>query len=145
MWSLSLCSTYGLALRVLAMCITLANTMNLAVRLWWLSLWSYWSVWIDVFYTVVRSELLGPAETKMSKNSMNSSVLDVSAVNCMWGPMELLCCRNKWLYSAFWMTKVSSTYLSHTLGLDFELFHEQVGYNGTEGRTMSAPCTCSLY
>ena len=40
------------------------------------------------------------------------------------------------------MTKVLSTYLSYTLGgwgwidgLDFQLFHEQLGHNGTDGRT----------
>ena len=34
----------------------------------------------------------------------------------MWGPMELMCWRNWWLCSTCWMTKVSSTYLSHSLG-----------------------------
>ena len=45
------------------------------------------------------------------------------------------------------MTKVSPTYLSHSLGewgssangLGFKLFNEQVGYNGTDGRTYGFP------
>ena len=33
----------------------------------------------------------------------------------MWGSVELMCCINWFLYSAFWMTEVSSTYLSTSL------------------------------
>ena len=70
-----------------------------------------------------------------------------SAVNYMCGSMELMCCKNCWLCSAFWMTKVSSTYLSHSLGgleshangLSFKLFHELVEYNGTDGGTHGYP------
>ena len=56
------------------------------------------------------------------------------------------------LCSALVMTKVSSTNLSHmeggrvgtgTKGFDLKLFHVQVGYEGTDGRTHS--CTMDLF
>ena len=37
-------------------------------------------------------------------------------MNCMLGSIELMCCRNIWQFSAFWMSKVSSTYPSHIFG-----------------------------
>ena len=61
--------------------------------------------------------------------------------------MELMFSRNWLLFSAFWITKVSSTYLSHNLGgwvavmdgFGFKLFYEQVGHNWTDGGTHSCP------
>ena len=43
--------------------------------------------------------LSGPGVTKVSKNGMDPLVLGTSAVNCMCGPMELMCCENCWLCS----------------------------------------------
>ena len=60
--------------------------------------------------------LSGPGLTNMSKNGMDPLVLGACAVNCMCGSMELVYCKNCWLCSAFWITKVSSSYLSHILG-----------------------------
>ena len=40
---------------------------------------------IGFLYTVVRSELSCPGETKVSKKGMDPSVMGVSAVNCIEG------------------------------------------------------------
>ena len=63
-----------------------------------------------------------------------------STVNWMLGSWLLMCLRRSWLCSAWLMTKVSSTNLSHTegggggaKGFDFKLFHEDVGYEGADG------------
>ena len=53
-----------------------------------------------------------PGVTMLSKNGMD--LLGISAVNCMCGSMGLMCCKNCWLFSGFWMTKVLCTYLSHS-------------------------------
>ena len=73
---------------------------------------------------------------------MNRLVLGTSAVNCMCGSKELVCCKNRWLCSTFQIKKVSSTYLSQSLGgwgvelrPWFQTFHEQVSYNKADGGT----------
>ena len=60
--------------------------------------------------------LSGPCETKVSKKGMEPSVFGVSWVNSVCWSMELMLCRNWMLFYAFWVTKVSFTYLSHSLG-----------------------------
>ena len=49
---------------------------------------------VGFLYAVVRSELSGLGETKMSRNGMDPSVLGNSAVNCLGGSMELMCHKN---------------------------------------------------
>ena len=86
----------------------------------------------------------------MSKKGVVASVLSASTVNCMQGSMELMCSRNWCLYSAFWVTKMSSTYLYHNLGgcssvygLGFKFFHAQVGHNEAHGGIHG--CTMYLF
>ena len=87
--------------------------------------------------------LLGPGVTLVSKNGIEPSGAGSSTVNCMLGSCELIWCSSCWLCSAFWMTRVSSTNLTHRHGrvwcrlegFDFKLFHEQVGYEGADGGT----------
>ena len=61
--------------------------------------------------------LLGPGVTLVSRKGMEPSVPGSSTVNCMLGSCELTCCSSCWLCSAFWMTRVLSTNLSHRLGM----------------------------
>ena len=76
----------------------------------------------------------------MSKNGRNLSWSSSSKVNHMCGSCVLICCSSCWPCSAPWMTKVSSTYLSHkggvgrAKGLDFQLFRKQVGNKGADGK-----------
>ena len=60
--------------------------------------------------------LSGPDFTSISRKGIDPSVLGSSAVNCMLGSMEMMCSKNCVLWSVFWMKKVSSTYLFHSLG-----------------------------
>ena len=85
----------------------------------------------------------------MSRKGRASSWFRSTTVNCICGSCELMFCSNCWLCFAYWMTKVSSTYLSQrqgvlgrAKGLDFELFHKQVGNEGANGGTLAAPWTC---
>ena len=68
----------------------------------------------------------------------------------MFGSWLLVYCRRPWLCSALLMTKVSSTNLSHweggwggAKGFYLKLFHENVGYKGTDGGPHS--CTLDLF
>ena len=65
--------------------------------------------------------LLGPGETRLSTDGSDPSWSSSSMVNCMCGSCVLICCSSYWLCSASWMTKVSSTYLSHKWGCGAEL------------------------
>ena len=59
--------------------------------------------------------LLGSGVTLVSRNGMEPSDPGSSTVNCMLGSSQLMYCSSCWLCSAFWMTRVSSTNLSHRL------------------------------
>ena len=52
----------------------------------------------------------------MLEEQYYTNTLGLSVVNGICGSMELICWRNCWLYLACWVTKVSSTCLSHSLG-----------------------------
>ena len=45
--SYSLCSSCALEQTVLALCVSVLNTLCLVDRLWWLSQWRYWSAWVS--------------------------------------------------------------------------------------------------
>ena len=86
--------------------------------------------------------LLGPEDTKVSRNGRDPSWSSSSLVNCMCGSFVLICCSSCLLCYASWMTEVSSAYLSHkqgvwgkAKGLDFELFHKGIGNEGADGGT----------
>ena len=93
--------------------------------------------------------LSGCMVTKVSRNGSDPCWVG-STVNCMWGSWVFMCWSRSWLSSAWLMTKVSSTNLSHMEGgvgaglegLDFKLFHEDVGYEGADGDAIAAPCVC---
>ena len=105
-----------------------------------LSQWRYWPVWVGSLYTEASNVFSDPWETKVCKKGMDPSLLGTSMMNCMCGSMELMCCKNCWLYSACWITihifKPKPGWIGGSAdGLGFKLLHEQVGYNGTYGRT----------
>ena len=90
----------------------------------------------------------GPMVTKVSSSGNDPCCDGSSTVNCMCGSWLLMWCRSCWLCSALVMTKVSSTNLSHSLGvwegakdLDSKLIHKQVGKEVTEG----GPHGCTVY
>ena len=57
-----------------------------------------------------------PSEMKVSRKGIELSLVGGFRVNWMCGSMELMCCRIWLLCSTSWMTKLSSTYLSHNHG-----------------------------
>ena len=73
-------------------------------------------MWVGFQDTEVVRVLLGPGETRVSKKGMEPLSLGFSVVNWICGSMELICWRIFWLCSACWITKVSSTSLSQSLG-----------------------------
>ena len=87
-------------------------------------------------YIEVVRVLLDPGETRVSKKGIDPPSLRFSVVNCIYGSMEFMYWRDCWLCSACWMTKVSSTHISHSqdglrtvlMALGFEIFCEHIGY-----------------
>ena len=61
----------------------------------------------------MRMALFGAGVTLVSRKVMEPSVPGSSTLNCMLGSCELMWCSNCWLCFAFWMTRVSSTNLTH--------------------------------
>ena len=116
--------------------------------MWWLlSQCRYWSVCVGFLHTEVLKVLSGCMVTSVSKKG-NDPCCVGSTVNWMCGSWLLMCCSKSWLCSALLMTNVSSTNLSQreggwdrTGGLNFKLFHEDVGYEGADGGSHS----CTLY
>ena len=138
-----------LAHTVLELHVKVLKTLYFAGRLQWLSQWRYWSLLVGFLYTEVINVLSGPGETKVSMKGMNLLLLGTSVVNCMCGSMELMCCKNCWLCSAYWMTKVSFTYLCQRLGglvavlmaLDSNCSINRLAMMGLMGEHMASPWT----
>ena len=101
---------------------------------------------VGFLYTEVLKVLSGCMVTSVSKKGSDPCCVG-STVNWMCGSWLLMCCSRSWLCSALLMTKVSSTNLSQRgvgeglEGLDFKLFHEDVGYERAVGGSHS----CTLY
>ena len=133
----------------LALCNNVLKTLYVADKLWWLSHWKYCSMWVGFLYTMVVRILLGPWETRVSKKGKTPLSLGFSMVSWMWGSMEVMCWRNCWLWSACWMTKVSSTYPSQSLGrfgavlmaLDLNSSMNWLAMRGLIGESIAAPWT----
>ena len=88
---------------VLAQWVRVLITLNFAVRWWWLFHCKYWSMCVGFLYTVIDSLW---------------SVSGFTMVNFMAGSTLLMCCRKFCLFTSFWMTNVSCTYLCHNLGVE---------------------------
>ena len=105
---------------------------------------------VGFLYTKVWMVLFGPGVTLVSGNGMEPSVPGCSTVNCILGYCKLMCWSRCVLCSALWRTRVSSTNLSQRLGvrgsakgLNFKLFHEQVGNEWNDGGNHG--CTMDLF
>ena len=118
--SLRCCNSFwkssGLVQTVLALWVSVPMTLYLVDRLWWLSHYKYWSVWVDLWYTVMESELSPSGITKVSRKGMAPFPWLPSTVNLIAGSKLLVCSRNACLWTCCWMTKVSSIYLNQCLG-----------------------------
>ena len=128
----SLWSGSGLVQTVLALCVRVPMTLNLADKLWWLSHCKYWSVWVGLCYTVNERELSASGVTKVWRKGIPPFLWEPSTVNLIGGSMLLTCSRNPCLSILCWMTHVSSTNLYQYLG---GLEAEQ------RGSSQNAPCT----
>ena len=115
--SISLQRSSGLLHTVLALWVRVLITLNFAERWWRLSHCRYCSVWVGFLYTVIDSFPLASGLTVVSKKQMAPSSLLFSTVNWMVGSTLLMCCRNSCMLTSFWMTNVSSTYVSQSLGV----------------------------
>ena len=151
-WSSSLANSVGVLETTLTLCARVLYILLLAVIKWLLSQCRYWSVCVGFLYAVVWMVLFSPGVTLVSRNWMEPSVPGCSTVNCMLGSREVVCWSGCVLCSALWMTRVSSTNLSQrwrlgdsAKGFNLKLFHDQVGYLWTDGRTHGCTMTCSEY
>ena len=120
-WSISLWRSSSLLHTVFALWERILITLYLANQWWWLSHCRYWSVWESFLYTVIDNVLSVSGLARVSKKGMAPSCLVSSTVNFMAGSTLLMCSRKFCLFSSFWITKVSCTYCSHSLGEWVEL------------------------
>ena len=117
-WSSSSLSSWLLEQTVLALCLRVLITLNVADRWWQLSHCKYKSVYVGFLYTDVRRESSGCGITIVSRKGMDPSAfsifcckLDMRVHGC-WCALE-----NFFFLCRFHKYKVSSTYLFHILGI----------------------------
>ena len=115
--SSSFCKSWGLEQTALALWCRELTTLYLAGIVWWLSHCRYKAVLVDFLKTVVLRLPSGWGMTKMSRKSMESSILESSPVKCIHWSIKLICFRKLLLCADLMNTKVSSTYISTDLGL----------------------------
>ena len=97
--------------------------------------------------------LLTLGVTLVSRNGIEPSVPGSSTVNSMLGSCKLMWCSSCVLYSALWITRVSSTKLTQRhggCGAVLSAFTSNSSVNrlairGLMGEPMAAPWTCSSY
>ena len=116
-WFISFWRRSGLLQTVLALWVGVLITLYIADRWWWLSHFRYWSVWVGFLYTVIESSPLASGLTMVSKKGIAPSSSFSSTVNLMARSTLLMCSRKFCLLSYFWITNVSSTYISHIPGV----------------------------
>ena len=80
-----------------ALCMSVPMTLYLAERLWWLSQWKYWSVWVGLWYTVMDRELSACVVIKVSRKGIAPFPWVPSVVNLIPGSMLLMWSRNSCL------------------------------------------------
>ena len=132
-WSNSLWRSSGLLHTVLALWVRVLITLYLADKWRWLSHCRYWSMWVGFLYTVMYSVLSASGLTMVSKKGVAPFSLLSSTVKIMAGSTLLMCYRKCCLYPSFWMTNMSCTYLSHSLGGKwqyFEIFAQSIPCRG---------------
>ena len=148
--SISFWRRSGLLQIVLALWVRELITLYLAERWWWLSHCKYWSICVSCLYTVIDSSPSVSGFTMVYKKGMAPSSLLFSTVNCVAGLTLLMCCRKLFLFTDFWMTNVSSTYLHHKLGVRVVLRAFCLKYSmqglakmGLTGEPLAVPLTFS--
>ena len=83
-WSSSSFSSWLLEQTVLALCLKVLMTLNLAERWWWLSHCSYKSVCVGFLYTDVNRELSGFGKTIVAREGRDLSGLASSCKLDVW-------------------------------------------------------------
>ena len=73
----------GVEHKVLALCVRVLITLYLEAKLWLLSHWRYWVVWVGFLYTFVVKVPSALDVIKRSKNGMEPSGPASSMVNLM--------------------------------------------------------------
>ena len=106
----------GVEHSVLALCVRVLITLYLEAKLWLLSHWRYWSVWVGFLYTFVVNVPSVSGVMSRSKNGMEPFGPASSMVNVMDVSTWLMWWKNSSLCDSNWTTKVSSTYLFHIFG-----------------------------
>ena len=117
--SLRCCNSFwkssGLVQTVLALWVIVPMTLCLVGRLWLLSHYKYWSMWVGLWYTVMDGDLSASGVTKVSKKGMAPFPWLLSTVNLIAGSMLLIWSTNVCLWACCWIKKVSSTNLNQCL------------------------------
>ena len=106
----------GVEHNVLALCVRVLFTLYWEAKLWLLSHWRYWSVWVGFLYTFVVKVPSALGVIKRSKNGMEPSGPASSMANLMDVSPWLICWKNSCFCDSCWIIKVLSTYLFHILG-----------------------------
>ena len=74
----------GLVQTVLAPWVSVPMTLYLADRLWWLFHCTYWSVWVDLQYTVMERELSASGVIKVSRKGRPNSLFTFHSKVDFW-------------------------------------------------------------
>ena len=119
--STSLLMDSGVEHNVLALCERVLITLYLEAKLWLLSHWRYWSVWVGFLYTFVGRVPSALGLLKDPKMGWNHLVQLLLWLNLM-DVSTWLMCWNSSSCDSCWITKVSSTYLFHILGVCHAIF-----------------------
>ena len=113
----SLLMNSGVEHKVLALCVRVLITLYLEAKLWSLSHWRYWSVWVGFLYTfVVKVPSTLGVRSLRSKMGWNHLVQLLPWWTWWTCPLGWYVGRISSLCDSCWITKVSSTYLFHILG-----------------------------
>ena len=106
----------GVVQMVLALWISVPMTLYFAKRLWWLSHYKYWLVWVGLWYTFMLRELSVSGLTKVSRKGIAPFSWLPSTVNFIAGSILFIWSRKSCFWAFCWMTQVSSTNLYQNLG-----------------------------
>ena len=99
------------------LCVRVLITLYFYARLWLLSHWRYWSVWVGFLYTFVVKVPSGMGITKMSKDGMEPSGPASSTVNWKDVSTVLICWKNSILCDSSSATLYVTEPILDTMGL----------------------------
>ena len=114
-WSTSLWRSSGLLHTVWALWVRVLITLNFAERWWWLSHCRYWSVWVD-FSVHSHGQIPISLWVYNGVQEGDGTILLLGLLCKLDGRVNTVnAFRRSCLWSSFWMTNVSSTYLNQSL------------------------------